>query len=252
LQLLNGSVLENKSSVTSPTTTQPASKSKNESSGIRFFIDSTCKKTFDERKEAILAALSHLPAQVSYVNDDDYDRRSPIIPASNGSLACIRNGILVSLTLSVDPGDVDWKMLKRRLAYLTEADPEQIDISVEKKHSSWVLLRLPAEACFELLSVNKNSTKRKQLISVVVSSLLQPMSTNLDSVSVHIQVSALPMYRIFFPPNTNIQEKITTYSSITITATIALCSVIVSILVTSFATGYKLNKSQARFKGMFL
>ena len=206
VELLNGIMLENGSCScnSSAKTLQTANRSTKETNGVRFSIDSTCKNVFDENKAAILADLSPLPVEVQYVDDDDYDERNPSTSVFSASLVCTRNRILVSLILSVDPDEVDREGLKMAIAHVMEVDPKLVEMSVKRKHSTWILLRLPAQAGFELLSINKNTTKRKQVITSIASAF---RSIKRDYVSVEIQVSALQPFQTFFPKDLKTENK---------------------------------------------
>ena len=223
VELLNGSMLENGScrsnssaartptisleaktsniiddSKWSPNSLHTANMSTN---GVRFTIDSTCKNVFDERKAVILADLAPLPVEVKYIDEDDYDNGNPSISVFSASLVCTRNRVLASLILSVEPDEVDTELLKSSTAHVTGVDPKLVHVTVMRKHSTWILLCLPAQAAFELLSINRDIARRKQVIKGVASAL-RPGKADADYVSTKIQVSSMPPLYVFFPPKT--------------------------------------------------
>jgi hypothetical protein len=99
--------------------------------------------------------------------------------------------------VNVEEEAIDKETLRQNLAKLTGVnDPKYVEIEIIPKASSFILLMLPPRAGMKLLSIVMNSETRVLFLR----SLSSAVFSMADYVSVSVQISALPPFKVFFTP----------------------------------------------------
>ena len=168
-----------------------------ESKAVFIIKGENCGNWFKAKEEDIRKNLKPITIHAVYKDDDDCSRKERrCLAVYEASLFCSEEGIAASLSVNVEKEAVDHIRLKEKLADMTNVAHSQIELEIGPKNSTLVLLLLPPKAGLELLSMVRNSD-RKRLFLKVLSSTVCSMS---DYVSVTVQISALPPSKMFFVP----------------------------------------------------
>jgi hypothetical protein len=159
-----------------------------------------CSKWFNETEYEFRSNHDPITIHTNMRSTDDdcsLTRRRCLVAYNNASLVCSDEGIAASLHVNVEEEAIDKETLRQNLAKLTGVnDPKYVEIEIIPKASSFILLMLPPRAGMKLLSIVMNSETRVLFLR----SLSSAVFSMADYVSVSVQISALPPFKVFFTP----------------------------------------------------
>ncbi|XP_062500576.1 uncharacterized protein LOC134177811 [Corticium candelabrum] len=156
---------------------------------VKFFIDPACHSLLKDGTAHDVD--SDVPVDMNYVSDPENEEELVVFTSS---VVCINNEIFATLTINIKEKYISKELLEEDIAFKLAVNVLEVQLTVSKRNSTWMLLRLSARAGLLLLQTLRTEKSRDELSQVIAEAF---SSKSIRNVSVEVKISNMPSYTIF-------------------------------------------------------
>ena len=153
---------------------------------VKFFVSPSCQAILNN--SAIRSVYIAIPIDVDYVDESETEKPVVVHPSS---FVSINNEVSATSNVSVEEKYIDKEHLQTKITYILRVDVHEVHLTVSITNSTWMFLRLSAQAGLRLLQTLSAQESKHFFASMIAEAFHSESARN---VSIKLKLSNLPSH----------------------------------------------------------